>query len=99
IAYFIWAVAMVHLMSALARRESAAIDGALTLTIAITIQAAFGIITLLHQAPIALSLTHQGMAMVVLTIAVVHAQRMSVRKAETEAAALSSAPVPERVQQ
>jgi hypothetical protein len=40
----------------------------------ITLQAALGIVTLLHQAPLALALLHQGMAMVVLTIAVVHAQ-------------------------
>jgi cytochrome c oxidase assembly protein subunit 15 len=75
-----------------ARRETAAIDGALTLAIAITIQAAFGVITLLHQTPIALSLTHQGMAMVVLTIAVVHAHRLSARNVEVDDAALSSAP-------
>jgi len=49
---------------------------ALALASAVTLQAALGIATLLHQAPLALALLHQGMAMVVLTIALVHAQRL-----------------------
>jgi cytochrome c oxidase assembly protein subunit 15 len=89
IAYVLWLIAMMHLIHAVARRESAAVDGALALAIAITIQAAFGIITLLHQAPIVLSLIHQGMAMVVLTIAVVHANRLAARSAE-----VGGAPIP-----
>jgi cytochrome c oxidase assembly protein subunit 15 len=46
---------------------------ALLLAAVVTIQAALGILTLLHQAPLALALLHQGMAIVVLTVAVVHA--------------------------
>jgi heme a synthase len=42
----------------------------------VTVQAALGIWTLLMAAPLSLSLAHQAMAMVVLTLAVVHAQRM-----------------------
>ena len=42
-----------------------------------TIQAAIGIATLLYQAPIGLALLHQAMAIVVLTIAVVHAVRVT----------------------
>lgn len=90
IAYVLWLIAMMHLIHAVVRRESAAIDGALALAIAVTIQAAFGIITLLHQAPIVLSLIHQGMAMVVLTIAVMHASRLSARRAEVGSAPLPS---------
>ena len=52
-----------------------AFNGALALAGAMTIQAGIGIVTLLHQAPIALALLHQAMAIVVLTIAVVHAER------------------------
>ena len=49
------------------------------LACAVTVQAALGIVTLLHQAPLALALVHQVMAIVVLTIAVVHAERLSHR--------------------
>ena len=44
------------------------------------VQAALGIVTLLHQAPIGLALAHQAMAIVVLTIAVVHAERLAPRR-------------------
>ena len=40
---------------------------ALRLAAAVTVQAALGIVTLLHQAPIGLALAHQAMAIVVLT--------------------------------
>ena len=46
---------------------------------AVTLQAALGIVTLLYQAPLALALAHQVMAIVVFTIAVVHAERLSHR--------------------
>jgi cytochrome c oxidase assembly protein subunit 15 len=51
-------------------------SGALALAAAVTLQAALGIATLLAQAPLALALAHQAMAMIVLTFAVLHAQRM-----------------------
>ncbi len=44
---------------------------------AVTLQAALGIVTLLHQAPLHLALPHQLLAIVVLTVAVVHAERLS----------------------
>jgi cytochrome c oxidase assembly protein subunit 15 len=59
--------------------RGAARSGALAVACAITAQAALGILTLLAQAPLWLALMHQGMAMVVLTIAVLHAQRMAAR--------------------
>jgi cytochrome c oxidase assembly protein subunit 15 len=90
IADVLWVAAMAHLIKAVVRREEVAIDGALTLAIAITIQAAFGIVTLLYQAPIALSLAHQGIAMVVLTIAVVHAELLTVRKLDARIAVMPS---------
>jgi cytochrome c oxidase assembly protein subunit 15 len=43
----------------------------------VTLQAALGILTLLAQAPLALALMHQAMAMIVLTAAVLHAQGMA----------------------
>ncbi len=45
------------------------------LFIAVTLQAALGITTLLYAAPLPLALLHQAMALAVLTAAVVHAER------------------------
>ncbi len=53
--------------------------GAIVLAGAVTLQAALGIVTLLYQAPLALALAHQVMAMVVFSIAIVHAERLSHR--------------------
>ena len=75
VAYALWALALWHAFDA--RREGgAAHTGALALASAVTVQAGLGIITLLHQAPLTLALAHQAMAIVVLTIAVVHAERL-----------------------
>jgi heme a synthase len=52
---------------------------ALALAAAIALQAALGIATLLHAVPIGLALMHQAMAVIVLSIAVVHAERISAR--------------------
>jgi cytochrome c oxidase assembly protein subunit 15 len=51
--------------------------GALALAGAVTLQAALGILTLLAQAPLWLALMHQGTAMLVLTIAALHAQALA----------------------
>ncbi len=94
VAYALWALTLWHVFDA--RREGGApFTGALALASAVTIQAAFGIITLLHQAPIALALAHQAMAIVVLTIAVVHAERSMPRRTsvgEPIASAVASSP-------
>jgi heme a synthase len=50
------------------------------LAIAVTIQAALGVATLLYQVPILLALAHQGMAIIVLAIAVMHAERLMPRR-------------------
>jgi cytochrome c oxidase assembly protein subunit 15 len=68
-------------------RGGAALSGALALASAVTLQATLGIVTLLHQAPIALALPHQAMAVVVLAIAVVHAKRLAREPAHVGAAA------------
>jgi cytochrome c oxidase assembly protein subunit 15 len=49
------------------------------LACAVTIQAGVGIVTLLHQAPLSLALLHQAMAIVVLSVAVIHAERLARR--------------------
>jgi cytochrome c oxidase assembly protein subunit 15 len=73
-AYAIWLAAMVHANDAWTlRRETA---GALILAGAVTLQAMLGIVTLLEQSPIPLALAHQIAAILVFTIAVVHAQRL-----------------------
>jgi cytochrome c oxidase assembly protein subunit 15 len=69
-------------------RRGAALWGALALACAVTFQAALGILTLLEQAPLAIALMHQGMAMIVLTIAVVHAQGLAANESIRSAALL-----------
>jgi heme a synthase len=68
-------------------RGGAALTAALALASAVVLQAALGIATLIHQAPLALALLHQAMAMVVLAIAVVHAERLERRPARVGEAA------------
>ena len=75
--YALWLLAVLHLVDVIRfRRGAPTLHGALALACAITIQAGVGIVTLLHQAPLALALIHQAMAVLVLTIAVVHAKRL-----------------------
>jgi cytochrome c oxidase assembly protein subunit 15 len=77
VAYALWIVAVLHLVDVIrARRGGAVLNGALALACAVTLQAGVGIVTLLHQAPLPLALLHQIMGIVVLTIAVVHAERL-----------------------
>ena len=64
-----------------------ALTHALALAALVTMQAALGILTLLHQVPIGLALLHQAGAIVVLTLAVVH-----VRAADARAVAASRMP-------
>ena len=68
-------VAALHAVDARRASRAGRRIGALALRRGITAQAASAVATLLHQAPIALALAHQAMAIAVLTIAVVHAER------------------------
>ncbi len=78
LAYLIWAVAVLHAIDAFrSRGAGAARNGALTLACLVTLQAGIGIITLLHQVPLPLALLHQLTGILVLTVAVIHAQRIS----------------------
>jgi len=45
----------------------------------VTLQAVLGIFTLLNQVPLHLALSHQALAIVVLTLAVVQAERLAPR--------------------
>jgi cytochrome c oxidase assembly protein subunit 15 len=90
VAYALWVVAVLHAVDVGRNlRQGAALWGAVALAAAVTLQAGLGIMTLLEQAPLALALMHQTMAMVVLTVAAVHAHAVAaterVRPAEFRA--------------
>ena len=76
-AYLLFALAIAHAVDAIrSRAGTAVINGALWLVAAITLQAMLGILTLLNQVPIDLALSHQAVAIVVLTLAVFQVARM-----------------------
>jgi cytochrome c oxidase assembly protein subunit 15 len=77
LAYAIWLLTVAHAVDAL-RNEA---DGrtkyeVVALAIVVTAQAALGIITLLLVVPLGLAIAHQAMAVIVLTIAIIHAERL-----------------------
>ena len=76
VAYALLAAAILHAVDAVRTLRRGA-GGALALVGAVTLQAALGILTLLAQAPFGLALMHQAMAMIVLTIAVLHARALA----------------------
>ncbi|HEV7881351.1 COX15/CtaA family protein [Bradyrhizobium sp.] len=77
-AYALLTLAVVHAVDAVRSRAGpAAAGGAIWLAIAVTLQAALGIQTLLHQVPIVLGLAHQAMAIVVLTLVILQAERLA----------------------
>lgn len=78
IAYAIWLLVMVHANDAWRLRQEK--RGALILAGLVTLQAVLGIVTLLQQAPIPLALAHQMLAILVFTVAIVHAERLSHRE-------------------
>jgi cytochrome c oxidase assembly protein subunit 15 len=73
----VWLLAMLHAIDAWRQRREE--RGAIVLAVTMTLQAALGIVTLLYEAPLALALAHQVAAMLVFTIAVMHAERLSHR--------------------
>ena len=80
-AYLLLTLAVLHALDAIGSRAgTAAVNGALWLLAAITLQATLGILTLLNQAPIDLALAHQAVAIAVLTLAVLQAERLTGRQ-------------------
>ncbi|HVZ54539.1 MAG TPA: COX15/CtaA family protein [Pseudolabrys sp.] len=77
-AYAIWLLAMFHLNDAW--RAGREVRGALIVAGAVTLQATLGIITLLNLAPLPLALAHQVLAILTLTVAIMHAERLSHRE-------------------
>jgi heme a synthase len=85
-AYTLFAIAILHAIDAVVSRAGAAVvRGALLLAAAMTLQATLGILTLLHEVPILLALVHQGVAILVLTLAVVQAERLMAGSTALEA--------------
>ncbi len=93
-AYALSVLVVLHLIDAARTGEGrSTLVGASVLAAAVIVQALIGILTLLYQAPLALALLHQAMAVVVLSLAVVHAERITVPRVAALAAtraALSS---------
>ena len=80
-AYALWVLALLHALDAMRNvRRGPARAHAFVLAALMTIQAALGILTLIHQVPIGLALLHQAGAILVLTLAVVHVQRLMPRR-------------------
>ena len=80
-AYVLAAVVLVHAMDVVFKVDHHdAMAGALTLVALVGLQAAIGILTLINQVPIGLALAHQAMAVLLLTIAVLHAGRLAAKQ-------------------
>jgi len=82
-AYALLALALWHAIDAVRSRAAAVVTGAWLLMAAVTLQAGLGILTLLNQVPIDLALAHQAVAIVVLTLAVLQVERLSVRQIQS----------------
>jgi cytochrome c oxidase assembly protein subunit 15 len=83
-AYTLFGLAILHAIDAIRSRAGAAVNGALWLAAAITVQATLGILTLLYEVPISLGLVHQAVAILVLTFAVMQTERLAVRQSEPD---------------
>jgi cytochrome c oxidase assembly protein subunit 15 len=83
VAYTLFVLAVLHALDAVRSRAGiSAINGAGWLAAAVTLQATLGIFTLLNQVPMALGLAHQAVAIVVLTLAIMQAERLAARQPE-----------------
>jgi cytochrome c oxidase assembly protein subunit 15 len=79
-AYLLWTGAVLHFADAMrTRADGTILPSAGVFFAAVTLQASLGILTLLYHARISLALLHQAMALVVLTIAVLHAGRLQAK--------------------
>ena len=81
VAYTLFVFVVLHALDTVrSRAGTSAISGAWWLAAAVTLQATLGILTLLHQVPVPLGLAHQAVAIVVLTLAVMQAERLAARR-------------------
>jgi cytochrome c oxidase assembly protein subunit 15 len=90
-AYALFVLAIFHVIDVeRSRAGSAVVNGALWLAAAVTLQATLGILTLLNQAPIALALLHQAVAIAVLMLAVMQAERLAARPVKAAPPAIAA---------
>jgi heme a synthase len=83
IAYALFVLAILHAFDAVRSRAGpSAVNGALWLAAAITLQATLGVLTLLNQVPMHLALAHQAVAIAVLTLPVFQVERLAARRPE-----------------
>jgi cytochrome c oxidase assembly protein subunit 15 len=83
--YALFVLAILHAIDAIrSRAGTSAVNGALWLAAAVTLQATLGVLALLNQVPMDLALAHQAVAIAVLTLAVLQAERFSARRLETD---------------
>jgi len=79
-AYVLWLLALFHALDLIrSMRRGPAVTHALAFAALVTIQAMLGILTLLNQVPIGLALAHQAGAILILALAVVHAEHLMPR--------------------
>jgi heme a synthase len=82
LAYTILVLAVLHAFNiARTMKKGPVLIGAVLVAVAVTLQAALGIWALLTVVPLPLALMHQAMAMVTLTLAVIHASDVTPRDA------------------
>jgi len=87
-AYAIFVCAFLHAFDvAGAVKKGPALTGAVVLLATVTVQAGLGVWAVLATVPFAVALAHQAMALVVLTIATVHAATVAARAPRAAAAA------------
>ncbi len=80
-AYLLAVVVVVHAIDVAFKVDHHdAMAGALTLVALVGLQVAIGILTLINQVPVELALVHQAMAVLLLTIAVLHAGRLAAKR-------------------
>jgi heme a synthase len=78
LAYALLLIAFAHLVDVARTAPGGPVyAGARWLALAVVVQAGIGMVTLISVAPISLSLLHQGMAIALLTAAVLHAQGLA----------------------
>jgi heme a synthase len=89
VAYTLFSLVVLHVIDAARSRvDRAVLDGALWLLGIVSLQVVLGILTLLNQAPMDLALTHQAVAILVLTLAVFQAERLTRVQGEPTAQAI-----------
>jgi heme a synthase len=81
VAYLLWLAALLHALDAWRNASRRVGTVAAVLAAGVTVQAMIGIVTLLYGVPIGLGLLHQAGAVLVLTIAVVHAEALTRKEA------------------